>query len=50
MAGDAYSVADITGLCVIDFAAALVDLKPQSSLASLWRWHAEVAGRPSAAA
>lgn len=50
MAGDAFSVADITALCVIDFAGALVDLEPDRSLANLWRWHAEVSSRPSAAA
>lgn len=50
MAGDTFSVADITALCVIDFAAALVDLKPDEGLQHLWRWHAEVSGRPSAAA
>lgn len=50
MAGDTYSVADITALCVIDFAAALVDLKPDPALQHLWRWHETVSGRPSAAA
>jgi glutathione S-transferase len=50
MADRGFSVADITGLCVIDFASALVDLKPDADLANLWRWHAEVSARPSAAA
>ncbi len=50
MADDAYSIADITALCTIDFAASLVDLKPDESLANLWRWHAAVSGRPSAKA
>jgi glutathione S-transferase len=50
MADDAYSIADITALCMIDFAAAMVDLKPDASLTNLWRWHADVASRPSAKA
>lgn len=50
MAGDRYSVADITALCTIDFATALVDLEPQRELANLWRWHQAVSARPSAAA
>jgi glutathione S-transferase len=50
MAGNAYSIADITALCVIDFATRLVELKPDADLANLWRWHAEVSGRPSASA
>jgi len=50
MVGDAFSVADITALCVIDFAAALVDLAPHPVLSHLWRWHEEVAARPSAVA
>lgn len=50
MAGDAFSVADITALCVIDFAASLVDLEPDRGLEHLWRWHGEVSSRPSATA
>jgi glutathione S-transferase len=50
MAGDRYTIADITGLCVIDFAASLVGLKPDAALANLWRWHAAVSSRPSARA
>jgi glutathione S-transferase len=50
MADDAYSIADITGLVTIDFAGALVDLKPDASLTNLWRWHAAVSSRPSAKA
>jgi hypothetical protein len=37
-------------LCVIDFATALVDLKPAADLKNLWRWHAAVSARPSAKA
>jgi len=50
MAGDAFSVADITALCVIDFAGQLVDLEPDRALTNLWRWHGDVAARPSASA
>ena len=50
MAGARYSVADITAMVVIDFATALVGLKPDASLANLWRWHAAVSARPSAKA
>ncbi|HEX2555586.1 MAG TPA: glutathione S-transferase [Microvirga sp.] len=49
VAGDAYSIADITGLVGIDF------LKPArlavpDEMAHVKRWHAAVAARPSAAA
>jgi len=50
MAGAAFSIADVTALCVIDFAAQLVDLEPDHAHANLWRWHAAVSARPSAAA
>ena len=49
IAGDNYSVADITGLIAVDF------LKPSKlavpdELGNVKRWHAEVSARPSAAA
>jgi glutathione S-transferase len=50
MCDDAYSIADITGMVTIDFAASLVDLKPDPALSNLWRWHAAVSSRPSAKA
>jgi glutathione S-transferase len=50
MAGDTFSVADITALCIMDFATQLVDLKPDPNLTNLWRWHGEVSARPSARA
>ncbi len=50
MAGNRFSVADITALTAIDFAAALVGLKPADNLEHLWRWHARVSARPSARA
>ena len=47
--GDRFSVADITALCVIDFAAKLVDLKPNDDLSNIWAWHKRVSARPSVA-
>jgi glutathione S-transferase len=48
--GDAFSIADITALCTIDFASALVDLAPDPELTELQRWHEEVSARPAASA
>ncbi|MCC5887801.1 MAG: glutathione S-transferase N-terminal domain-containing protein [Gammaproteobacteria bacterium] len=50
LAGEAYSVADITALCTVDFATALVALAPDPALSHLGRWHADVSARPSAQA
>ena len=50
MAGDRYTIADITALTAIDFATARVDLKPAENLTHLQAWHARVSERPSAAA
>lgn len=50
MAGPRFSIADITALCTIDFAASLVELQPDAGLEHLARWHAEVSARPSAGA
>ncbi len=50
IAGDAYSVADITALCTLDFAAQLNDLHHTPEQTSLTRWHQAVSGRPSASA
>jgi glutathione S-transferase len=50
LAGDAFSIADITGLCTIDFASNLVGLQPDAGLANLWRWHTDASARPSAKA
>ncbi|MFP6805616.1 MAG: glutathione S-transferase family protein [Pseudomonadales bacterium] len=47
VAGDRFTIADITLLSAIDFGAALVELKPEESLTNLWRWHALVSSRPS---
>ena len=47
VAGERFTVADITLVTAVDFATELVDLKPDESLEHLWRWHAEVSARPS---
>jgi glutathione S-transferase len=46
LAGDAFSVADITAFCAVDFAK-LVNLKIEESQPNLLRWYKEVASRPS---
>ena len=47
LAGDRFTIADISCLCMMDFAAAMVDLKPDAALTNLWAWHARVSQRPS---
>ena len=47
IAGDRFTVADITLLSAVDFAGDLVELKPDASLQQLWRWHALVSSRRS---
>jgi glutathione S-transferase len=49
IAGDRYSVADITGLVSVDFMKP-AKLSVPEGLGSLKRWHTEVAARPSAQA
>jgi len=49
IAGDAYSVADITALVAVDFMR-LPRIKVPEELTSLKRWHTEVSARPSAKA
>ena len=49
VAGDGYSVADITTLCTVDFAAVCGHPIPEGH-ANLRRWHAAVSARPSASA
>jgi glutathione S-transferase len=49
VAGDRYSVADITGLVAIDFMKPAKLAVPEE-LANLKRWHADVSARPSAKA
>lgn len=49
VAGESFSVADITALCAIDFANA-VGIETPPGLEHLARWHATVSSRPSASA
>lgn len=49
IAGDRFSIADITALCMIDFART-VDIRIQTEQAYLARWYRAVASRPSAKA
>jgi glutathione S-transferase len=50
LAGNLYSVADVTALCTLDFATGLVGVEVDPALAELARWHAAVSARPSARA
>ncbi len=47
VAGDRFTIADITLLTGVDFAASLVGLKPDEGLNNLARWHEQVSSRPS---
>ncbi len=49
IAGDAFSIADITGLCAVDFMKPTRMRVPEEHV-HLRRWHAAVSARPSAAA
>jgi glutathione S-transferase len=49
VAGDAFTVADITGLVALDFMKPAKLVVPDE-LANLKRWHADLAARPSASA
>ena len=49
LAGDSYSIADITALVCVDFSA-WVKASPGESLENLHRWHKSVSARPSASA
>lgn len=50
IAGDAFSIADITALCVVDFASAAARSPVPEECANVKRWHAQVSARPSAGA
>jgi glutathione S-transferase len=50
LAGERFSIADISALCAIDFGRALVDVHPDPALQHLGRWHRDVSSRPSARA
>lgn len=47
MAGDRFTIADISALCLIEFAGALVKLAPKPELTAIAAWHERVAARPS---
>ncbi|MFT2089645.1 glutathione S-transferase family protein [Paraglaciecola sp. 2405UD69-4] len=49
IAGDKYSIADITALCALDFAR-VVNIKLTEKHPNLKRWYASVSSRPSAKA
>lgn len=49
IAGDSFSIADITALCTLDFAR-VIKLKPLDSHTHIQRWYELVASRPSAQA
>jgi glutathione S-transferase len=49
IAGDSFSIADITMLCALDFAR-VIKIKVTDDHPHLQRWHAEVSSRPSASA
>jgi glutathione S-transferase len=49
VAGDRYSMADITALVLVDFARWIKILVPDDA-ANVARWYADVSTRPSAAA
>ena len=47
IAGDNYSIADITALCAIDFAK-LLEIELPEDYEHARRWYADVSSRPSA--
>jgi glutathione S-transferase len=47
IAGSRFSVADITALCWIDFAAGMVFLRPEEEFEALWQWHQRISRRDS---
>ena len=50
VAGDSFSVADITALCTIDFASTAARTPVPEECTNVARWHAEVSSRDSAKA
>ena len=49
VAGDRFTVADISLLSAVDFASSMVGLKPDEGLINLYRWHKQVSERSSVA-
>ena len=50
VAGEAFSIADITALCTVDFAVAAARIPIPDDCENVKRWHARVSARPSAQA
>ncbi|WP_018719532.1 glutathione S-transferase family protein [Arhodomonas aquaeolei] len=50
VAGDAFSIADITALVTVDFAARALEIPPDDTLPHVRQWHERVSARPSASA
>ncbi len=50
IAGDDFTIADITALCTIDFASGAARAPMPENLSNLQRWYEEVSNRPSAKA
>jgi glutathione S-transferase len=50
VAGEQFSIADITALCVVDFATGAARVAIPDSCENLIRWHENVSARPSAQA
>ena len=50
IAGNRFTIADITAMAAIDIGAMLADLRPNPALGNLARWHKTVSSRPSAGA
>jgi len=50
VAGDEFSIADITALCVVDFATGASRIPVPDECEHVKRWHTQVSGRASAAA
>jgi glutathione S-transferase len=50
VAGDRFTIADITAPVAIDIGRRLADIKIAPEFAHLTRWHDAVSGRPSAKA
>src|SRR5262249_28262371 len=50
VAGDRFTIADITALVAIDIGGVMAGIKIAPELAELTRWHKDVSSRPSAKA
>jgi glutathione S-transferase len=47
VAGERFTIADISLISAIDFASEMLDLTPDEGLKNLYKWHNEVSSRPS---